>query len=92
MVFLLQEFLRRLAIDRNGHIHDAGDASWDLCVELIESGKREPTLRSVEKIAAALGVPTAIMLFMAAEKGDLTGLDADTSRRLSDAALDVIRA
>jgi transcriptional regulator with XRE-family HTH domain len=61
-------------------------------LSMIESGKREPTLSSIGKVSKALGVPTAILLFLAAEKGDLKGLDAETSRRLSAAVLDVVRA
>ena len=61
-------------------------------LSMIESGKREPTLATVTKIAAALGVPTPIVLFLASEKGELEGLDPETSNRLSAAALDVMRA
>ncbi|MGK2913985.1 MAG: helix-turn-helix domain-containing protein [Porticoccaceae bacterium] len=61
-------------------------------LSMIESGKREPTLSSIEKVAKALGVPTPILLFLAAEKGELEGLDAETIRRLSAAVLDVVRA
>ena len=61
-------------------------------ISMIESGKREPTISSIEKLAKALGVPTPIILFLAAEKDELTGLDAETSHRLSVAALNVMRA
>ena len=61
-------------------------------LSMIESGKREPTLSSIEKISESLGVPTTILLFLAAEKGELKGLDAETTRRLSAAVLDVVRA
>jgi transcriptional regulator with XRE-family HTH domain len=61
-------------------------------LSMIESGKREPTLSVIEKVAAALGVPTPILMLLAAEKGELDGLDAETTRRLAAAVLDVIRA
>lgn len=61
-------------------------------LSMIESGKREPTLASIEKIAKALGVPTPILFFLAAEKSELKGLDIETTRRLSAAVLDVVRA
>ncbi|WP_322005868.1 helix-turn-helix domain-containing protein [Paraburkholderia tropica] len=60
-------------------------------LSMIESGKRVPTLSSIDKVAAALGVPTPILLFLAADKGELQGLDPDTVRRLSEAVLDVVR-
>jgi transcriptional regulator with XRE-family HTH domain len=61
-------------------------------LSMIESGKREPTLSSLEKIAHALGVATPILLFLAAEGRELEGLDAETTRRLSAAVMDVMRA
>lgn len=61
-------------------------------LSMIESGKREPTLASIEKIAGAMGVATPILLFLASENNELKGLDAETSRRLSAAVLDVMRA
>lgn len=61
-------------------------------LSMIESGKREPTLSSVQKIANALGIPTPILLFLAADKSELEGIDAETSQRLSAAVMDVMRA
>ncbi|MBY0266797.1 MAG: helix-turn-helix domain-containing protein [Burkholderiales bacterium] len=61
-------------------------------LSMIESGKRMPTLPTIEKIAKALSVPTPILLFLAAEKNELKGLDAETTYRLSAAVLDVVRA
>lgn len=59
---------------------------------MIESGKREPTLASIGKIAKGLDVPTPIIFFLAAEKGELEGLDEETTRKLSEAVLNVMRA
>ena len=61
-------------------------------LSMIESNKREPTLSTIGKIAKALKVPVPIIMFLAAEKDDLKGVDAETSSRLSLAAMDVIRA
>lgn len=61
-------------------------------LSMIESGKREPTLSAVEKISAAMGVPTPILLFLAADASELESLDPETSRRLSAAVLDVMRS
>lgn len=61
-------------------------------LSMIESGKREPTLKTVEALAKALAVPVPILLFLAADSGELEGLDADTAKQLSAAALDVMRA
>lgn len=61
-------------------------------LSMIESGKREPTLSSIEKIAGAMGVPTPILLFLASDSSELEGIDPETSRHLSAAVLDVMRA
>ena len=61
-------------------------------LSMIESGKREPTLSSIEKIAGAMGVPTPILLFLAAENSELECIDPETSLRLSAAVLGVMRA
>ncbi|MCB0060450.1 MAG: helix-turn-helix transcriptional regulator [Gammaproteobacteria bacterium] len=61
-------------------------------LSMIESGRREPTLSAMEKIAAALNVPLPIILFIAADSEEIEGLDSETIQRLSSAALAVMRA
>lgn len=61
-------------------------------LSMIESGKRSPTLSSIEKIAKALEVPMPILIFLASEDGELNGLDVDTVHRLSNAVINVMRA
>ena len=61
-------------------------------LSMIESGKREPTLSAMEKIAAALEVPLPIILFLAADAEELEGLDEEVVNRLSSAALNVMKA
>lgn len=60
-------------------------------LSLIETGKREPTLSSIEKLSKALAVPTPVLMFLAANESELQGMDAETSRLLSAAVLNVIR-
>jgi transcriptional regulator with XRE-family HTH domain len=61
-------------------------------LSMIENGKRTPTLPSIEKICTALEIPTPIVLFLAAEKDELKGLDSETSSRLSASVLAIMRA
>jgi transcriptional regulator with XRE-family HTH domain len=61
-------------------------------LSLIETGKRAPTLESIEKLSRALAVPTPVLMFLAAKEGELQGLDVETSRLLSAAVLNVLRA
>jgi transcriptional regulator with XRE-family HTH domain len=39
-------------------------------VSLIESGKREPTIASMRKLAKALEIPVDLMMLLAIESGD----------------------
>lgn len=57
---------------------------------LENSTRADPTLSTVSKIAAALGIPVEILFFLAAERGDLSGLDPDLAGRLAMAALDLL--
>lgn len=47
----------------------AGLAASYVC--LIEAGKRTPTLRSVDRICDAMGVPTHLMMLLASGPDDL---------------------
>ena len=79
---------RKLSLDALAELTELSQSY----LSMIESNKREPTLATVEKIAKALNVPTPIIMFLAAEKDELKGFDAETSSRLSVAAMNVIRA
>lgn len=57
----------------------------------IENQKREPTVPMASKIAVALGVPMPIVVYLAADAGELTGLDKRAEKQFADLALDLIR-
>lgn len=57
----------------------------------IENQKREPTVSMASKIAVALGVPMPIVVYLAADAGELTGLDKRAEKQFADLALDLIR-
>lgn len=57
----------------------------------LENDKREPTLSIVGKVADALGVPTALVVFLASEAHELKGLDKKTEKRFAELALDLMR-
>ena len=52
-------------------------------LSLLEQNKRDPSLSTVEKIAHALNVPFSILIFLAADKGELSGIDEDLAQRLA---------
>ncbi len=60
-------------------------------LSMIENGDRvDPTLSTVSQIAAALQMPVEMLFFLAAERGELSGLDKELAGRLAIAALDLL--
>lgn len=57
----------------------------------LENEKREPTLAMISKVADALDIPVPMIVFLAAEPGELKGLDKKTEQRFANLALDFIR-
>lgn len=46
-------------------------------ISLIEMGKRQPSVRSIEKLSKALGIPNHLFTLLAAESADLKISDAE---------------
>ena len=65
-----RELARRVAIDAS-------------LVSMLESGKRNPSLATLEKIAAALGIPFHLFTLLASEPGDLKGANSETVHQLA---------
>lgn len=61
-------------------------------LSLVERGKRDSTLSTIEAIANALGVPVFILVFLAASEEEIAALDSKLREKLSDAALQMIRS
>lgn len=59
-------------------------------LSMLENSKRDPTLSTVQKIAGALGVPIEILFFLAAEKGELAGVNKELAGQLAMTALEII--
>lgn len=59
-------------------------------LSLLESSQRDPTTSMVEKIAMALNVPMAILFLIAADKGELSGLDKALTGQLVATALEML--
>jgi transcriptional regulator with XRE-family HTH domain len=53
-------------------------------VSLIEQGKRNPTITTLEKIAKGLGVPYHLLTVLAAEPKDLKNVRASEIRELGE--------
>ncbi len=61
-------------------------------ISLIEQGKRDPPMSTVEEMADALGVPVSLLTFLAAEAGDLKGVPEDVRDKLSGIAYKLLNA
>lgn len=59
-------------------------------LSMLENSKRDPTLSTVQKIAAGLRIPVEILFFLGAERGELSGIDQDLAGRLAMTALDLL--
>jgi transcriptional regulator with XRE-family HTH domain len=57
----------------------------------IENQQREPTLALVSKLAGALTVPMPVLVFLASDPDELSGLDERSERQFSNLALELIR-
>lgn len=59
-------------------------------LSLLEREKRDPNFSTVEKIATALDVPISILVFLAADNKELSGLSPELQEKLSYTALRLI--
>ena len=56
-------------------------------LSLIENNKRDPGMTTIEAISEALGLPPTLLLFLAADSGELHGLPADVQEKMSSLTL-----
>jgi transcriptional regulator with XRE-family HTH domain len=61
-------------------------------ISLIEKGGRDPAVSTAEKIAAALGVPTSLLMFLAADPGELQGVPEEVRDKLASVTLRLLNA
>jgi len=61
-------------------------------VSLIEQGKRDPSISTVEEIARALGLPMSLLTFLGAEPGELKGVPEDVRDKLAGVAFKLLHA
>ena len=60
-------------------------------LSLLEQNKRDATVSVLESIAHGLEVPLNIVIFLAADKTELVGLNADIREKLSQATLELLK-
>ena len=59
-------------------------------LSLLERGRRDPPLSTVQRIAAALAMPVEILFFLGAEEGELGHLNRDLAGQLAITALELL--
>jgi transcriptional regulator with XRE-family HTH domain len=59
-------------------------------LSLLERGKRDAAFSTVEAIACALAIPMVILIFLATDDNEMTGLDVILREKLSHTALQLL--
>lgn len=59
-------------------------------LSLLEKGKRDPNLSTLQDISTALEVPTSILMFLASDKEELDGVSEELAEKLSLTVLKLI--
>lgn len=60
-------------------------------ISLLERGKRDPSLSTIQKITSALNVPFSILVFLEAEEDELAMIDSELTDKLAYAAYRIIK-
>jgi len=60
-------------------------------LSLLERGKRNPNLSTVQRIADSLNVPINILMFLAADPHEVEEINQDTVEKLSSIALKLMK-
>ena len=60
-------------------------------LSLLEKNKRDPSLSTLERLAHALNVAFSILVFLASDKGELSGLDEELAQRLALSTLALLQ-
>ncbi|WP_028868893.1 helix-turn-helix domain-containing protein [Psychromonas arctica] len=61
-------------------------------ISLLEQGKRDPNVTTVNKICSALNIPASIFMFLASDVNELNGISSELAEKLSLTALQLIEA
>lgn len=59
-------------------------------LSMIESGKRNPSMKTVKSISDALNIPLPVFIMLSADIKEMKGIDKDTIIQLRKSVLDAI--
>ena len=60
-------------------------------LSMLEKEKRDPSLKTIEKIAFGLGIPASILVLIAADPRELEPIDRAVAEKISHIALNLLR-
>lgn len=59
---------------------------------LLEQGKRDPNISTVETLCKALNIPSSIFIFLASDVNELSGISKELAEKISLTALQLMEA
>jgi transcriptional regulator with XRE-family HTH domain len=59
-------------------------------LSMMENNRRDPSMGAMQALATAFGLPLNVLVFLAAEPRELTGISDELKEKLSRAALDLL--
>lgn len=59
-------------------------------LSLLERGRRDPPLSTIQRLAAALVMPVEVLFFLGAEEGELGQLNRELAGQLAITALELL--
>lgn len=59
-------------------------------LSLLEQGKRDPNLSTIDKLCVALSIPASIFMFLASDVNELDGISKELAEKISLTALQLM--
>lgn len=60
-------------------------------LSMLEKNKRDPSIKTVERIALALGIPPSVLLLLALDPAELAPLDQTVAEKIAYLAMTYLR-
>jgi transcriptional regulator with XRE-family HTH domain len=60
-------------------------------LSMIERNQRDASMSAMQALASAFGMPLNVLIFLAADPNELTGISTELQEKLSRAALQLLR-
>jgi len=60
-------------------------------LSMLEKDKRDPSLKTIEKIAGGLGIPASLLVLIAVDPRELEPIDQAVAEKISHIAMNLLR-